>query len=242
MVAKRSHVYKITNIKNNKSYIGVTGKVKPIHRWKKHILISKNKELYLKNGSFKSLHQAIVDDGVSSFIFEILEQCIPSLGFKREKYWIKFYNTFGDNGYNRTAGGKGFNGRKHSKETKEKLSVLNKGKISGEKHPMFGRKHSQETKDKISAIKKIRFNRGKNNPFFGKKHSKDTIEIIKSKAKDRLFEKEWVIKRIKLTSENVDEIKKLYDEDVKVSDLAEKFKVSIPCIYKVIKKPRKIDQ
>lgn len=236
-------VYKITNIKNSKSYIGVTNYAKPIKRWKKHVLISKNKQLYLTNGSFRDLHQAILDFGVESFTFEVVEECPSRLGFKREQYWIKFYDTFGENGYNKTAGGRGFNGRTHSEETKAKLAELNKGKFSGPDNGWFGKHHSPETKAKISAANKKKiFNRGENNPFYGKKHSPETIALMKEKAQKREYQKEWAIKRSKLTSEDVAEIKKCYEAGIKVVDLAEKYKVSIPCIYKVIKKPRWTDQ
>lgn len=240
---KKSYVYKITNSINKKAYIGITGLARPILRWKKHILISKNKPLYLTNGVFRDLHQDMIDFGVASFTFEVLEECSSKVGFKREQYWIKLHNTFGENGYNKTAGGRGFNGRTHSDETKEKLSIINKGKFVGEDNPMYGKHHSQETKAKISAAnKKTIFNRGKNNPFYGKSHSAETIAVMKEKAQSREYQKEWTLKRIKLTKENVLEIKKSYENGTKVVELAEKFKVSIPCIYKVLKQVRQIDQ
>lgn len=41
-------------------------------------------------------------------------------------------------------------GRKLSIETKEKMSKVRKGKLLGEKNPMYGKRHSEETKNKIS--------------------------------------------------------------------------------------------
>ena len=73
------------------------------------------------------------------------------MGFKREQYWIKFHNTFGEGGYNKTAGGRGFNGRTHSDETKEKLSDLNKGKFTGADNPFYGQHHTEEAKAKIQS-------------------------------------------------------------------------------------------
>jgi group I intron endonuclease len=240
---KRAYIYRITNTKNNKIYVGTTAYANPIKRWKKHILISKNKELYLTNGSFRSLHQAILDDGVGSFGFDILEECLPSQAFKREKYWIKRLGSFGENGYNHTAGGRGFNGRTHSEETKEKLSSINKGKFSGSDNPMYGKQHSAETRAKISAAnRKTIFNRGKNNPFYGRRHSEETIAIMKEKAQARPYEKEWAQKHTKLSKEDVIEIKKLYETRTKVKELALKYSVSVPCIYKVLKNPRWTDQ
>lgn len=240
---KKAYIYKITNTIDKKAYIGITGHAKPIKRFKKHILISRNKELYLKNGNFGLLHQAILDFGESAFSFEVLEQCTVKSGWRREKHWIKVHNTFGENGYNKTAGGRGFNGRTHSAETKDKLSDINKGKFAGEKNGWFGHHHTEEAKAKISAgNKKPIFNRGKNNPFYGKKHTEETIEVMREKASNREYKKEWVIKRSKLSTEDVKDIKKAYSEGARVVELAEKYEVSIPCIYKVLKKPRQIDQ
>lgn len=240
---KRSSIYKITNLISNKIYIGVTNYDRPIKRWQKHILISKNKPLYLKNGAFRALHQDMIDLGLSNFVFEVIEECLPSQGFKREKFWIKKTGSFGEAGYNKTAGGRGFNGRSHSKETKQILSELNQGKILGENNPMFGRKHTPEMKAKAAATReKNSFNRGKKNPFFGHKHTEETIAMMKEMAQSRVYEKEWAVKRSKLSTEDVLEIKRLYADGEKVVDLALKFDVSIPCIYKVLKKPRTIDQ
>ena len=242
MTTKKSHIYKITNILNQKSYIGVTGYSKPIRRWRKHILISKNKELYLKNGSFRDLHQAILDDGITAFTFEVIDTCPSSRGFRREQYWIKFYNTFGEGGYNLTAGGRGFNGGSHSEETKKALSEINKGKRIGANNPWFGKHHTAEAKAKIAAANtKVIFNRGKNNPFYGKTHSPETIAIMKEKAQGREYKREWILSRTKLTTEDVIEIRQAYHNGIRVVDLAEKFKVSVPCIYKVINKTRSID-
>lgn len=240
---KTSFIYKITNTVNGKSYIGVTSYSRPVRRWRKHILVSKNKQLYLTNGSFGSLHQAILDFGVKSFTFDVLEECSRKVGFKREQFWIKFHNTFGDGGYNKTAGGRGFNGRTHSKETKQRLAAINIGRNLGANSAWFGKHHTEEAKAKISAANKKKiFNRGKDNPFYGKKHSPETIALMKKKAKAREYKKEWAVKRSKLSSNDIIEIKKSYASGIKVIELAEKYGVSSPCIYKVLKKIRWTDQ
>jgi DNA mismatch endonuclease Vsr len=61
-------------------------------------------------------------------------------------------------------------GKKATKETREKLKILNKGK----NNPMFGKHHSIKSKNKISIATK-----GKNNPFFGRTHSEKTIKHFK---------------------------------------------------------------
>jgi len=81
-------------------------------------------------------------------------------------------------------------GKKHSEETKKKLSELAKKR---NKNPMFGKRHSEETKKKISELNKGRKvsedikeklskrNSGKNNPYFGKKHSLKVREKMSGK-------------------------------------------------------------
>ena len=42
-----------------------------------------------------------------------------------------------------------FYGKKHTDETKQKISEANKGKLAGENHPLYGKHRSKETIDKI---------------------------------------------------------------------------------------------
>lgn len=87
-------IYKITNIVNNKVYVGSS---KSINRRKyQHFYLLKNnkhKNLYLQFSYNKY--------GKSSFIFELLEKCdINQLSLK-EEYWIKYYNSYkSKSGYN----------------------------------------------------------------------------------------------------------------------------------------------
>lgn len=49
--------------------------------------------------------------------------------------------------------------------------------VLGDKNPFFGKKHSNETKEKISNSRIGKYS-GSNNPFFGKKHSEETRRKI----------------------------------------------------------------
>ena len=44
----------------------------------------------------------------NNFNFSIIEECSEEQLNKREKYWIKYYNSYGKNGYNLTSGGEGY--------------------------------------------------------------------------------------------------------------------------------------
>ena len=87
-------------------------------------------------------------------------------------------------------------GKKRSKETRELLSISAKRKV-GEKNPFFGKSHSGDTRQKISLsnkgkkrteeVKRLisKNNTGEKNPFFGKSHSEETKKTISEKAKSR---------------------------------------------------------
>lgn len=94
---KITGIYKITNLENNKVYIGQA--VNIADRLKTHIkagigIDPTNSELY------KDMKKI----GVENFTFEILEEC-PQVDLNdKEKFWISFYHGQ-DFGYNITKGG-----------------------------------------------------------------------------------------------------------------------------------------
>ena len=94
------YIYKITNLINQKSYIGLTHRT-PELRWKEHIDIA-----YGEKSRRHHLHNAILKYGIENFEFKILEEVSEDELNNREKYWIKYYDTY-DNGYNETYGGEG---------------------------------------------------------------------------------------------------------------------------------------
>ena len=95
------YIYVITNIINNKKYIGKTLICSVENRFKQHIRDSR-KERY-KN---RPLYRAMNKYGLSNFTIETLDVCASDLLSNREQYWIQFYNTYKD-GYNATLGGDG---------------------------------------------------------------------------------------------------------------------------------------
>lgn len=92
-------IYKITNIKNKKAYIGKSVEIIP-KRWTEHIKTSLN----IGNISHTKIHDAMKEYGIENFTFEILEECSKEKLNEREKYWIAFYET-NTYGYNIKSGG-----------------------------------------------------------------------------------------------------------------------------------------
>ncbi len=74
-----------------------------------------------------------------------------------------------------------FYGKKHSEDTRLKISKSIKGKNTGSKHHFYGKKHSEDTRLKISKSRKSK-NTGSKHHFYGKKHLEDTrLKISKSR-------------------------------------------------------------
>lgn len=83
-------VYKITNVKNGMVYIGQTTNIE--RRWQEHKYKYKHKN--------NKLYQAMREDGIENFLFEVEEECFHEDNLiEREQYYINYYNSI-INGYN----------------------------------------------------------------------------------------------------------------------------------------------
>ncbi len=155
---KKTFIYKITNLINNKLYIGKTCNKNPLSRWSRHLSVAKHKTI--TNHTYQLIHKAINKYGKENFSFETIEECdTEELGLIKEKFWIDFYKTNvyvhgSEFGYNLTEGGDGSSGFKHSQKSKDKMSEDRKGTRLGKDNTFFGKKHSNESLLKIGAAHK----------------------------------------------------------------------------------------
>lgn len=146
-------IYSIVNTINNKQYIGQSIDIH--NRWIRH-----RYELNTNQHSNPILQKAWNKYGAESFIFKIVIKCNKNQLNKNEKIEVEKishthrYNILKDY-YSLSGKNNPFYGKKHSKETKKKLSIIGKTKI-GKKNPNYGNKYSIQTKIKNGHNKKTK--------------------------------------------------------------------------------------
>ena len=180
-----SHINKI----NGKRYIGITSQP-PEERWgiNGSRYLRKN-----KRGRYNQpkLAHAIKKYGWDNFDHIILEENLTkSNACEIEKNLIALWDTI-ENGYNMLSGGE-INrfGMKNSEESKRLASEANKHFV-GELNPFYGKRHSDETKKRMSKSH-IGLHAGENNPNFGKCGADSTrAKSFLQYTKDGDFICEW---------------------------------------------------
>lgn len=135
------YIYKVTNLVNNKIYIGQH----------KSNFFNENYK-----GSGVAITAAKNKYGVDNFKVELIEKCNNKEELnKKEIYYIDLYDSRNSSvGYNLTAGGlwsDGFKGHKHSEDSKKKIS---KGNFLHPSKGFAGRHHTEKSKEKIRLANK----------------------------------------------------------------------------------------
>ena len=130
------YIYCITNLINNKRYVGkTTDSIEK--RWKEHC-----KDCRKQQNEKRPLYDAINKYGIENFKIEQLETVSDSKLSDREIYWIQELQTYGKNGYNASKGGDGtilydyqefidlynlgYSSRKISEKTGASVETINK--------------------------------------------------------------------------------------------------------------------
>lgn len=147
-------IYKITNLINNKVYIGQTtigfnkrynytghSAIERVYKYHKYC---KDNERYYNSHLLNAIEKYGFDNFKVDKIFDIAFSK-EELDIK-EQSWILIYDSF-KNGYNRCEGGKGSKGKEHTEEWKK-----NHSKMMTENNPFKGKCHSDETKEYLRKI------------------------------------------------------------------------------------------
>jgi group I intron endonuclease len=163
-ILTQSGIYKITNTKNGKFYIGSAIQFKS--RFVKH----KSK---LKKGIHHSqkLQSSWNKNGSDCFIFEPIEIVLDKEKLiEREQFYIDSLCAFGENGYNMRPIANSLYGFKHSEESKIKMSQTKKGK-----------KKPERTKEHCENLSKS---------LTGKKRTPEMIAKMSERAKGKAVSEE----------------------------------------------------
>lgn len=144
-------IYKITNIKNGKAYIGLTTK-SVCSRWKAHI-----SNAFVKNVQYY-LYKAMRKNGLDSFKIETLYEAIDLRELVAvEKGLIAQYGTlYSSNGYNQSSGGESRSGIKLSPEIVDQMRLRTMAQLATNGHPMQGKKHSDKSRAQMSVSAKCK--------------------------------------------------------------------------------------
>ena len=176
-------IYKITNLINNKVYIGQTRRSIE-NRWRDHCTLTKSKHRSL-------IRLAIAKYGQDSFKIEIIDNCqsIDELNTK-EQVRIQEYNSLSPSGYNLDSGGKS---KIVHAESRKKMSLSKIGKSNP---------HTDQSKKKLSLIKKgVKFSNKHKEALSKSRSDKKQIKCLNN---DLIYESICAAaKALNLTSQNI---------------------------------------
>lgn len=210
-------IYKIQNILNDKVYIGSS--IHIMNRWSRH-----RSDLEKNRSTSNKLQLSYNKNGKDNFKFSIIEECSIDELLEREQFYIDLFDSY-NKGYNsvKFAGHTlGFSptketrdkirntllkmnhmkGKKHSDESRKRMSESHKGVKLSEEHKRkisenssrhnLGKHLSDETKKKLSKShkgKKLSQNvKDKiSKSLTGKKHSEESKNKMSKSQKGRIF-------------------------------------------------------
>jgi hypothetical protein len=203
------YIYKTTNIKTGKVYIGQSrGSFNPLYRGS-GLLLKRDFKIYGRRGFvvekiadakgrkmldiLERYHiQSIRESLPASMIYNLLNGGGGCKGHTEQTLQHFRESRRGEDnpmfGVHLRGSSNGMYGKKHSPETREKIGNR-LSMIRGSDHGNFGKVRSEETRIKVSRSKKTQNLRGDRSPQFGKNLSEETRKKISAAAKLRIGEK-----------------------------------------------------
>ena len=157
MDRKIQGIYKIRNLLNSKVYIGQSLNIN--NRFRVHKFKSNKNQKH-------PLYSSIRKYGIENFEFTILEE-VPDVSKldNKEQYWLNYYKSYNSlYGYNLRTDCISNRGFKHTKETKEKMSLSKKGikrkPLSKEHKLKLSESHTGKKQTKETIQKRIDSRKG----------------------------------------------------------------------------------
>ena len=147
------HIYIITNEVNGKQYVGQTILLEPEQRIEQHLSAR-----YQKDHHCSLIRQAVRKYGRNNFTYDIVsypgasQEALDAI----EIWKIKQLNTLSPNGYNIVEGGSGGGSGPNSKQTRDKISEIQKEKVKNGTHHWLGGEIQRKTT--LKCIDKDRHN------------------------------------------------------------------------------------
>lgn len=221
-------IYKATNLINGKVYIGQT--IRTLHmRRITHLSEARRKK---RNHHF---HNSLNKHGFDNFKWETIDSAKTQLELnQRERFWILFYDSTNPKyGYNRDYGG---SFGKRSKETRQKMSRI-----------MKGRKFSKEHCENISKAKKglplsekaKKSMKNRKNGWTKELREKKSIAMKRENLDPAIRRKISDANtgegngRCKITEDIVIRIKHELNENIMINDIAKKYCISRYIVSKI---------
>lgn len=168
-------IYKITNIKNNKFYIGSCSSKGFIYERLIH-----HKEDLIKNKHCNNyLQRSFNKYGIDNFYYEVIEMCDPEECIATEQWWIDKLQPH----YNLCKKAGSSLGTICSQETRNKISIANKKWFKTEEGLNLKTKLSNRLKGKKLSVERIEQLR---QARLGKKHSDEYKQLMKVKISKKI--------------------------------------------------------
>lgn len=226
-------IYKITNIKTSKVYIGSSENINK--RWRQH-----RTDLNCNRHHSIHLQRSYNKHSKDSFQYEIIEECLIDILLQREQYYKNLYKSYlRKYGYDMCQFAGNCKGVKHSKETilKRTLSINehwdkvgrpNKDKLKERKENNNAIKKQMKIRD-LEIIALLKNNVSQN--IIAKQYNLSPSKITNIKQKYGVITSVFAMKGSdnpvsKLIEAQVVEIKKLLFNKTKQTEIADMFKVS----------------